>query len=279
MTTRNITQRPECHTCGRAAPLQFSVERAEQASPRLVDVSRAYDLAPDHFKQVIEVDPYAADIVAIAHRREVVERFRRLLSDDDFFESVCTIIGGRTEAVWQRFLEENPWILGIGLTGQLLTSWNEHKLEQVVTGFSVSGSGKRTDALLRTSGSIRSLVFAEIKHHRTGLLGNSEYRSGCWAPSAELAGGVAQIQQTVELASRQIGEALPDTDREVQIPANTLTFFALDPFSYLGNSVNSEEMVAESTVHASAPSSSIAVTSTNQKFSHLTNCWPALNGM
>jgi hypothetical protein len=35
----------------------------------------------------------------------------------------------------------------------------------------VLGPGKRTDALLRTSGSIRSLVFAEIKHHLTDLLG------------------------------------------------------------------------------------------------------------
>lgn len=194
--------------------LQIKIIRVEQAVPRLVDLNTLYDRAPDRFRQVIEVDPNRGDVVAIAHRREVVESFRRLLRDDTFFDAKRVAMNGRTEAVWQRFLEENPWVLGMGLTGQLLTSWNETKLEQVVAGFSVAGEGKRTDALLRTSGSIRSLVFAEIKHHRTELLGRAEYRSGCWPPSSELAGGVAQVQQTVELASRQIGAALPDVDEE-----------------------------------------------------------------
>jgi hypothetical protein len=67
---------------------------------------------------------------------------------------------------------------------------------------------------LRTAGSIRSLVFGEIKHHTTDLLTVDKYRPGCWPPSSELAGGVAQVQQTVELATRAIGEALPDTDDE-----------------------------------------------------------------
>jgi hypothetical protein len=123
-------------------------------------------------------------------------------------------VNGRREAVWQRFLEQNPWILGIGLTSQLLTSWENAKLEQTVAGFAVYGPGKRTDALLRTSASIRSLAFAEIKHHHTELLGPAEYRSGCWPPSDELAGGVAQVQQTVQLATRQIGDTLRDTDAE-----------------------------------------------------------------
>ena len=54
------------------------------------------------------------------------------------------------------------------------------------------------------------MVFAEIKHHDTDLLCHTRYRSGCWAPSEDLAGGVTQVQQTVELARREIGEALRD---------------------------------------------------------------------
>lgn len=176
-------------------------------------VARIYNRAPDRLRELMADDPEATDIIALAHRKEVVAHFRQLLSEPDFFEHErAQTPGGREEAVWQRFLEQNPWILGIGLSGQLLTSWDDARLEQTMAGFSVSGPGKRTDALLRTSGSIRSLVFAEIKHHLTDLLRTEHYRPGCWAPSKELAGGVTQVQQTLELARRQIGHALRDTD-------------------------------------------------------------------
>ena len=128
------------------------------------------------------------DVIALAHRREAVKRFRLLLTDADEFAGEQERCAGRPEKVWQEFLEANPWILGASLAGQLLTSWSDERLEQVVAGFSVGGVGKRTDALLRTAGLVRSLVFAEIKHHGTQLLA-TEYRSGCWPPSAELSGG------------------------------------------------------------------------------------------
>jgi hypothetical protein len=157
----------------------------------------------------------ARDVVAIAHRQAVVERFRRLLEEPRFFSEAAQEFGGK-EAVWQNLLEENQWILGVSLAGQVLTNWNEEKLEQVVAGFSISGPGKRTDALMQTSGKIKALVFVEIKHHQTDLLDKKEYkkeyRPGAWAPSSELSGGVTQIQQTVRLAVRQIGERLPETD-------------------------------------------------------------------
>jgi hypothetical protein len=100
------------------------------------------------------------------------------------------------------------------LGGQLLTSWNPEKLEQPVVGYSVAGAGKRVDALLKTVGTINSMVFAEIKHHSTDLLEKVKdpYRAECWAPSRELAGGVTQIQQTVHRATMDIRERLPDVD-------------------------------------------------------------------
>jgi hypothetical protein len=58
------------------------------------------------------------------------------------------------------------------------------------------------------------MVFAEIKHHQTALLCGSEYRSGCWAPSAELVGGVTQIQQTVHKAQKQIEGRLSDLNED-----------------------------------------------------------------
>jgi hypothetical protein len=174
-------------------------------------LERLYESDPERFRELIRSDVDAPDVLAIAHRREAVERFRELLNDPDAFAEEKIRCGGRPEAVWQQFLEKNPWILGVSLSGQLLTSWDQDRLEKVVAGFSVAGPGKRVDALLRTAGLVRSLAFAEIKHHESDLLG-SEYRPGCWPPSSELSGGVTQAQQTVDLASEHIGRRLPDID-------------------------------------------------------------------
>jgi bifunctional DNA-binding transcriptional regulator/antitoxin component of YhaV-PrlF toxin-antitoxin module len=185
---------------------------------------------PEKFRQAIANDATADDIVAMAHRKEVIARFRELLEDPEAFAEALEAHNGRREAVWQDFLEENPWILGITFAGQLLTSWSEEKLEQVVAGFSVAETGKRTDALLRTNGAIRSLVFAEIKHHEAPLLG-AKYRSEAWAVSPELAGGVSQLQQTVYRARHDIGKRLRNTDDE-GAETGEVTFL-VRPRSYL----------------------------------------------
>ncbi|SDU11467.1 Shedu immune nuclease family protein [Amycolatopsis keratiniphila] len=174
-------------------------------------LARIYREDPSQLRQLISDDESARDVIALTHRRGQLQKFRRLLSDGAYFDAeVEQAPGRRREAVWQRFFEDNPWILGVPLTGQLLTSWSDQKLEQVVAGASVVSVGKRADALLRTSGRIKSMVFAEIKTHRTALLSASEYRSGCWPPSDELAGGVAQVQGTVHRAVNEIGERLQD---------------------------------------------------------------------
>ena len=174
---------------------------------------RLYEREPQRIRELIESDASANDVVALAHRRAVVERFRELLTDEEAFAEAEGEEGG-PERVWQHFLEANPWILGISLAAQLLTSWDASRLEQFVAGSSVAGPGKRVDALLETSGRIRALVFAEIKHHRTELLAARHYRSGSWPPSTELTGAVVQAQQTVDLAVHAIGSQLRDKDEE-----------------------------------------------------------------
>jgi hypothetical protein len=172
----------------------------------------AYQRDPGKFANLITEDVTASDVIAIAGRRQQVGVFRKLLNDPAFFQARRNELGTGPEGVWQGFLETNPWILGIGLSGQLLTAWNERKLEQVVAGFSITGAGKRADALLRTVGTFSSMVFAEIKHHKTDLLESTPYRSDCWAPSRELSGGATQAQQTVHRATTEIGERIFDTD-------------------------------------------------------------------
>jgi hypothetical protein len=167
-----------------------------------------YSANPEKFRELIENDVSANDVIALASRREAVAKFDAMLSDSQYFDSLVHSEGsGSAERVWQRFFEANPWILGLSVASQLLTSWDEHKLEQAVRGSDIIDAGKRVDALMRTAGRIRSMVLLEIKTHRSRLLG-SEYRGGCWAPSSELVGGVAQIQGTVHRAVKEIDERI-----------------------------------------------------------------------
>lgn len=189
-----------------------------------------YERDPEQFRALISSDATAEDVVAMAHRREVLQVFRQWLEDDAEFQAASASAGG-PERAWQQLFEANPWILGIGLGGQLLTSWNDERLEQVVGGFTIEESGKRIDALLRTQGSISSMVLAEIKHHRCNLLQSSAYRPGCWGPSRDLSGGIVQVQQTAYRASRDLSEHLADRAPDgSDLPTGT---FVVRPRSYL----------------------------------------------
>lgn len=172
-------------------------------------------------RRLIENDDTAADVIAVANRRKVVSRFRKMLEDKEFFNNEKQRIAAHgDENVWQQFFEENPWILGAGLSGQLLTGWKKGenaKLEQVVAGYSIAGNGKRTDALLKTKGIVSSMVFAEIKKHTASLLkplsrNANPYRPGVFVPSEDLAGGIVQLQTTVHQAVHDIGDYLPSKD-------------------------------------------------------------------
>ncbi len=174
---------------------------------RQAAVASEYRQAPERIHNLIASDPSGRDVVAVAHRRRSIEKFRRLLSDPDYFDEQRRQQGRGPEVVWQTFLEDNRWILGGSLSLQFMHGWSNEHLEQVVVGSSVAGAGKRNDALLRTAGRANALVFVEIKHHRTALLGD-QYRSGCWAPSKDLSGGVAQVQGTVQRAVTAIGNRL-----------------------------------------------------------------------
>ena len=74
--------------------------------------------------------------------------------------------------------------------------------------------GKRVDALMKTRGIISNLCFVEIKTHTTALLESKPYRTGCWAPSKELAGAIAQVQGTVASALENLYGKINPSDKE-----------------------------------------------------------------
>lgn len=160
---------------------------------------------PEVLAEVLRTKITKEDIVAVAYRREQLATYARLLNDPEYFAHAESFKKCAGEALWQKFFEKNTWFFGYGLGYLFLSSLDNHKLESMVQGHSVASHGKRADALMKTRGLISSLCFVEIKVHTTKLLSNKPYRVGCWAPSAELVGAVAQVQGTVQGAIAQIG--------------------------------------------------------------------------
>ncbi|MGQ4510059.1 Shedu anti-phage system protein SduA domain-containing protein [Dermabacteraceae bacterium P13147] len=159
-------------------------------------LTAAYDRDPEGFAEIIKSDVTAKDVIAIAAQKAAIRLFEILLDNPEEFERVRE--RGGKEAVSQSLFEENPWILCVGLSGPLFTSWDQTKLERVVGGATVAGVGKRVDAMLTTSGAVRSLILTEIKLHDDPLLEKDPYRSGCLAPSHAVSGGVAQAHITAD---------------------------------------------------------------------------------
>ncbi|SAL39642.1 hypothetical protein AWB69_03969 [Caballeronia udeis] len=153
------------------------------------------------------------DVVALGYRKKQVAAFHRLLHDPTFFEQAKRSKDVRgNEALWQLFFEKNQWIFGYGLSYFFVTGFDHRKLEQVVEGHDILNRGKRVDGLMKTRGIVNSLCFVEIKTHETPLLDNAAYRPGCWAPSKELSGAIAQVQGTVSVAIQNLGNLLRPKD-------------------------------------------------------------------
>jgi hypothetical protein len=163
---------------------------------------------PDLVEELLRSQVTAKDLAELAHRRGQLAEFRRLLDEPEYFESRRSLLGAGKgpEAVWQTFFEENTWIFGYGLNYIFNTSLDGAKLETVVKGSDFATAGKRVDALLKTQGLVSSLAFGEIKTHRSALLKPvaSPYRRECWQISDEIAGGVAQIQRSVQTSLSNI---------------------------------------------------------------------------
>ena len=183
----------------------------------LLDSSQALRLLADNtelFEKLAESGELKKDLIAIGYRRSQLVFFKRLLTDEEFFENAKAKSNLTNESLWQRFFEKNKWIFGYGLSFTFLTSLDNHKLERSVSGASLGSIGKRADALMKTQALVSSLCYVEIKHHKTELLDNRPYRSGAWAPSKELAGAIAQAHATVAEASKTYQDQLRPLDDE-----------------------------------------------------------------
>jgi hypothetical protein len=157
------------------------------------------------------------DIYAVAAKRAALAEFESNLASD------------LSEAQWQNFFEQNPWIFGHGLNYIFLNKVST-KLETQTTGSAFDRPGKRADGLLRTRAEVSQYVLVEIKRNNTGLLRASNYRSGCWAVSHELSDAVTQTQKTVfDFTQDRFRDHLKD-----QFGNDTgISVYAVEPRSFL----------------------------------------------
>ena len=166
------------------------------------------------------------DLKLISNRKAQLDLFEQLLRDDEFFDHERRRIG-KPESVWQHFFESNPWIFGYGLKLVACQPLDDTKLERITTGANIfTGAGKRSDAVMRSRGYISSLLFCEIKTHRTPLLAAAAYRPpDIYQVSNELSGGLSQVQKTaskaLQLISGQLFELYKNDGTPIGVTVST----------------------------------------------------------
>ena len=190
---------------------------------------------PDLLEELTRTQVSARDVAELGYRRRQLAEFTRLLNDEVHFEVRRQSLGQNkgAEAVWQALFEENTWIFGYGLNYVLNSPLDGAKLETAVKGHDFLGAGKRVDALLKTQGLISALSFGEIKTHKSDLLKPvaQPYRKECWQVSDELAGGVAQVQRSVQLSLANIRSKVEP--KELNGAPTGETIFLYQPKSFL----------------------------------------------
>jgi len=183
------------------------------------------------FTEILKSEVTKEDVVAVGYRKKQLDVYRQLLESDDYFSKLREKHNTTAEGLWQKYFEKNPWVFGYGLGYIFLSNLDDKKLEQVVKGYNVASYGKRVDALMKTRGIISNLCFVEIKTHKTKLLEKTAYRSGCFAPSKELAGAVSQVQGTVADAVTTLTSKISITDDDGSLTGEDI--FNYQPKSYL----------------------------------------------
>ena len=165
------------------------------------DARKVLEENPDLVAEFARSNITSEDVVALAYRRQELECFRGMINKS-----------GVSEREWQDFFERNQWIFGYGLAYVFTTGLDGQKLQASIRGASLTKHGKEPDGIMKTRAAISALCLVEIKKSSTPLLKKETYRSGTWAPTAELSGAVAQSQENVRAALDELGTNYAFTD-------------------------------------------------------------------
>ena len=201
-------------------------------------ISRQPDIIADLVLELQKHNISQEDIKGLGHRKQQLELFGNMLNKEGYFEEHKTKKKiDKYEIVWQKFFEDNTWILGYGLNYIFNSELDAKKLEQVTKGYDFNSAGKRVDSLMKTRGLINSLCFGEIKTHKTHLLKQVKegYRRECWAVNDELTGGIAQIQKTVQKSIENIKTKTEIKDTNGELTGEELYLYQPKSFLIIGS--------------------------------------------
>lgn len=158
---------------GRSPNIGETISPADQAV--VLDVAKAAA------RQAGQREPHALmalqEEIELVTLKTLIERFRDLLG------------AKRTEAHWQHFLVQNPFILylafgyPIAFVGQQVS----------VGGRSFARTGDKWADLVAKTVASGNMALIEIKTAETDLLDKRPYRDGLYAPSRELSAAVSQV--------------------------------------------------------------------------------------
>lgn len=194
---------------------------------------------PELIKEILKNNITTDEIQQLAFRKEQLEIFKNLLEDEIYFKSIKDSYPKKIgdEYVWQDFFEKNTWIFGYGLNYIFNSPLQNHRLEQVVSGFDFNSSGKRIDALMKTRGLINSFCFGEIKTHKKFLLKqvSDPYRGECWAISDELAGAIAQTHKSVQKSIKELTTKIEIKDKVGNLTGEQVFIYQPKSFVIIGH--------------------------------------------
>lgn len=216
----------------------------------ILSQSQAKSLVKDNqdlFVEAFRTEVTSKDVVALGYRKKQLDVFSRLLEDPEYFDHAMQHKKCRgKEDLWQKYFDKNKWVFGYGLNYVFVTGFENRKLEQIVQGSDLINKGKRADALMMTKGVISSLCFIEIKTHDTALLESTSYRPGCWSPSRELVGAVAQVHGTVASSSRNLYDQIRTVNADGNPTGEEVFNYKPKAFVVIGNL---QEFVTENGVN------------------------------
>ncbi len=177
------------------API-FTLEKVDEivrvSSNRQAVIQRLVDgkHEAEFWQELEKLNPDGATKLSFARiftiRNDALKEFQLHLQKADW-----------NEIQWQRFFEKNTWIFGYGLSFKWVQAIGK-KLEQSTTGASIDGAGKRPDGFVQTVAEVATTAFVDIKKPDTPLLDSKEYRPEVYPASYEVAGGISQVQITIE---------------------------------------------------------------------------------
>ncbi len=217
-----------------------------ELSKLLLDKEQASKLISDNIEilqDALKNNITTKDLINYGYRKNQLEVFDKLLNENGYFQVYKNGIEKElnkkfsNERIWQKFFEQNTWILGYGLDYIFNSELDFKKIEQITSGSDFFSKGKRTDALLKSQGAINSLCFCELKLDSDKLLKQIKdaYREESWQISDALSGAIAQVQRTVHKAIKDIATKTEMKDEQDNLTGEDLYLYNPKAFILIGN--------------------------------------------